>query len=278
MRKLMTNTLCVLILISTGCANNGKKSEPAVGDTVIARWSGPTSMYEGKVEKIDAEITVKWSDGSKASEVDKKFVFAKPVKGDKIKLENGEWVFARWGSGTKWYGSKVLGLGDMIEVKYVSDASTGKVAHHDILKAPEGTHQALKKALISSQLLRDAKAAGEPFKPQNWKPNPGDEVIAIWSASTWYQGTVQSVKENKATVKWKDNSQPSEVTRIVPVPKDQAAKAVVDDFVLIAPKEATGFAIWQYAKVTGVDGDKIHVLVQDGNKRTMNANQYLVIK
>lgn len=92
--------------------------------------------------------------------------------------EPGEKVAAKWS--TMWYEATVIGRdGDAYVVKY-SDNTIGNV------QPAEMRH------LLARRDLR-----------------VGQHVIAVWRTSTWYPGTVQSLADDGAMIKWDDGGTPS---------------------------------------------------------------------
>ncbi len=93
-------------------------------------------------------------------------------------FEAGEQVAAKWS--TQWYGATVIGRdGDAYVVKY-SDNTIGTVKPADVRR------------LLHRRQIR-----------------VGQRVIAAWMTSTWYPGTVLSLAEEGAVIKWDDGSTPS---------------------------------------------------------------------
>src|SRR5947209_7267339 len=80
---------------------------PAVGDLVVARWSG-NSWYEGKVDSLDGQrAKIVWSDNSTPSEVDLVDVYQIPKTGAQATVKAGDYVLTKRSSATNWEGAQV---------------------------------------------------------------------------------------------------------------------------------------------------------------------------
>ena len=267
--------LCVLVM---GCTSESEgPAELSAGDTVVARWSG-SSFYEGKVEGLtEAKVKVAWSDGSKPSEVDRASVFALPEAGAKPEIKSGDYVLAKWGTGTRWYGARITAEpGDQIPVEYTSDGATGNLAPEKVIPIPDTIAAEFKTQEELRELVAKAKAAGLPAKPDGWAPKVGDKVVAVWASGSYYSGKVNSLAGDKATVAWDDGSKPSESPIATmgpePGPGDKTLPAQ-GDYVMV--KSGTK---WIYGQALSIGDGQFEVKLQTGQKKTVKPGAFLLLK
>ncbi len=157
------------------------KSDLKPNDRVLAVWRKGI-YYEGTVSEISLSgATVVWDDGSTPSLVP----FSKIAKGfPKSNLPK----YADF-TGTEFAvennGSFVQGK--LIETK--KGISKMLTTQNSFIEVPEST---LVSPLMSTQNIKK-----------------GMTVMAIWSSSIYYEGTVTGIQKDGITVSWKDGSKPS---------------------------------------------------------------------
>ncbi len=130
----------------------GASGSPAVGDVVVARWSG-TSFYEGTLESITKGTgNVAWADGASPTKVALDNILKMPAKGSECGAVEGEYALVKWSTSTKWHGAKVTAVGDWVAV-WDPFAGTRHLDPHKVLKVP---------AFIQKELERASGTAGSP--------------------------------------------------------------------------------------------------------------------
>jgi hypothetical protein len=88
-------------------------------------------------------------------------------------------------------------------------------------------------------------------------PRAGDQVLARWAGSSFYEGKVNAVAGDKATIAWTDGSSPSEVALgdvVLRDPPPGAGAPAAGDAVL-----ARWSSSWYLAEVTAARGDAVDV-------------------
>jgi hypothetical protein len=271
-------SLAILGVLVMGCTSESEgPAELATGDTVVARWSG-SSFYEGKVESLtETKVKVAWADGSKPTEVDRASVFALPEADAKPDAKSGDYVLAKWGTGTRWYGARITAeTGEKIPVEYSSDGTTGNLAPDKVIAIPDTIAAEFKTQEELRELVTKAKAAGLPAKPEGWKPKVGDKVVAVWSSGSYYSGKVKSLAGDKATVAWDDGSKPSESAIATmgpePGPGDKVLPAQ-GEYVMV--KSGTK---WIYGQALSIGDGQFEVKLQTGQKKTVKPGAFLLLK
>ncbi len=245
----------------------------AVGEHVVARWQ-PGRYFEGSVtDRGQTEVTVAWTDGSPPSNVRMSDAYALP--GSTEGLGVGDFVLAKWRTGTRWYGATITSLNPKrVAVRY-TDGLEGELAHDEVLRVGEETRRDV--VLTDAAATGGAVAEREPrvLVPAGWRPTPGQRVAAVWRKSTWYTGLVVSVESDGVVVAWEDGSKPSPVPhhRVAPVPDGTGASAPVGARVLLAPRSG---AVWTPAKVVGATPRGCEVELEDGTRRPVPRGTCLV--
>jgi hypothetical protein len=265
----------------SGNANESKASEPkiAVGDTVVAKWSGD-SFYEGKVESIDgSRVRIAWNDKSTPSQVDMVDVYSLPKSGAQPDVKEGSIVLAKRSSGTYWNGAEVTSVSDgVIGVKYTNDGSTGNLAPEKVIKVSPATAADFKGQAGKSDFMSKAQA-GTPVRPAGYRPQAGERVLAEWVSKSWYPARVKSVSGGKATIAWDDNSTPSDLVYEKVIPLPTAANSTTPspgDYLIVKPVSTSGK--WDYAQVVSVNGQNVETKSADGNTRSVKPGDYVVVK
>ena len=280
-----------LLLMVLGCSfSSGTKTEEtstaestpaekfAIGDVVVARWTG-NSFYEGTIEsKSGSKITVKWNDGSKASDVDKDDVYAIPTNNDKPDVSVGDMVLAKVGSASYWNGAEITSVGGgSFGVKTVESGQTTNVDANKIIVISAATAANLKDKAGSNDFLKEAHSKKPDVKP-GFKPRNGERVLAQWTTNSWWSGKVNSVKGGKATIAWEDGSKPSEVAvdKTMAYPKASTkAEVSVDQYVLAKPASGSK---WGFAKVASVSNTGVEIKDAKGATRTVKQGEYVPLK
>lgn len=249
------------------------KAKFNVGDTVVAKWA-QNSFYEGKIEKVDgSKITVKWSDGSNPSDIDMSDVFALPKSGETPDVKTGEMVLAKLNSGTYWNGAEVSSVeGEVIVVKNMLTGASANLSPEKIIKVTPAIAADLKDKAGATDFTTKAQAK-KPAAPAGYKPKAGEKVLGEWTTNSWWQGKVEKISGDKATIAWEDGSKPSEISlsKVMPLPTSSEMPEK-DQYLLVKPESGTK---WQYAQVTDVKDKNVEVKFADGKTRTLKANEFV---
>ncbi|MBP7898779.1 hypothetical protein KAZ92_02420 [Candidatus Gracilibacteria bacterium] len=91
----------------------------------------------------------------------------------------GDKVVGNWKGGDRWWNAQVTAVaGDQVTVKYDDDSSTETLAKTSAAHLPSGAASV----------------------------KVGDRVIAKWTDSKFYNGTVTALNGDKATISWTSGS------------------------------------------------------------------------
>lgn len=95
----------------------------------------------------------------------------------------------------------------------------------------------------------------------------GDTVVAKWAQNSFYEGTVESLTDQKAKVKWSDGSSPSEVdlSEVYALPKPGSKPEIKAGDVVVVKTSATGTS-WAGAEVVTV-GDVVEATLTVGGSK-----------
>lgn len=246
-----------------------------VGDRVIAKWS-KNSFYEGTAESLtDTKVKVKWDDGSSPSDIDKSDVFSMPKAGAKPNVAVGEMVLAKISSGSYWNGAEITKIeGDVYTVKNIDGGQTTNLSAEKIVKVPAVVIADLKEKSESNDFLKAAQSK-KPTMPTDFNPKNGEQVLAEWSTNSWWQGKVQKVSGDKATIAWEDGSKPSDVdmSKVMPYPKNGDAKIPeANQYMLVKPEAGSK---WIYAQAVSITGSAIEIKDQNGKTRTVKPGEFV---
>jgi len=265
-------------LRESGNAAESAKAEPIkAGDMVVAKWA-KNSFYEGTVESInDSKVKVKWPDGSSPSEVDKSDVFVIPKAGAKPVVAVGELVLAKINPGTYWSGAEVTKVeGEVISVKGIDTEKTANLSTDKVIKVPAPIAADLKEKAGSNDFLKTARSK-KPTMPTDYTPKSGEQVLAEWATSSWWQGKVQKVDGDKVTIAWEDGSKPSdvEVKKVMPYPKASDAKMPeANQFILVKPESGSK---WVYAQTVSADAGTVQIKDADGKSRVVKPGDFVLL-
>lgn len=254
-----------------------EKAKISVGDTVVAKWSSG-SFYEGKVESVDStKIKVAWLDGSAASQVDTSDVYEIPAAGSKPDAKVGDMVLAKTGTGTVWSGAEITGIeGDVYKVQAVGSASAVNVSAEKMIKISSATAADFKDKASATDFLQEAQTR-KPTVPQEFKPKKGDKVVGEWTTNSWYSGKIDNISGTKISVAWDDGSKPSAVdaSKIIPLPTASDSNMPKENqFLLIKPASGSK---WEFAKAGAVKGTSVEAKLSDGQTKTLNAGDFVLL-
>lgn len=249
---------------------------PAVGDSVVARWSG-NSWYEGKVDGLDGQrAKIIWSDNSTPSEVDLVDVYQIPRQGSQAAAKAGDYVLAKRPSSTNWEGAQVtLVSPGVITVKYNSDFEEANLPPERVIAVSPVVAADMKKDADATDFLKKAQAH-RPQAPADYKPKVGDHILGAWTTNAWYGGKVKAVNGDKATIVW-EGPKPDVAAfdNIVPYPTaENTLTPAVGDYVLVKPSGGS----WDYAQVSNINGSEIEVRAPDGKTRTVKPGEFAILK
>jgi len=247
-----------------------------VGETVIAKWA-QNSFYEGKVDAVtDANVKVKWNDGSSPSDVNITDVFAFPKAGVKPDVKAGDIVLAKISTGSYWNGAEISKIdGDVYVVKNES-GQTFNVSAEKIIKIPADVVANFKDKASSTDFLKEAQAK-KPSAPTEFKPKVGEKVLGEWATNSWYQAKVEKISGTKATLAWEDGTKPSEVdfTKILPMPDSKSEMPKDNQFILAKPESGSK---WGYAQTVSTKEGNVEIKTADGKTRTIKAGEFVLLK
>lgn len=288
----MSKTLIfiTLLVFFTGCNLVGNKevSEVSkqsavkqntkfnVGETVIAKWA-QNSYYEGKVEVVtDANIRVKWNDGSSPSDVNVTDVFAFPKADVKHDVKTGDIVLAKVSSGSFWNGAEISNIdGDVFVVK-TENGQTFNISADKIVKIPADVAANFKNKASTTDFLTEAHTK-KTTVPAGFKPKEGERVLGEWATNSWYQAAVQKIGSDKATLAWEDGTKPSEIslTKVLPLPNNKSEMPQEKQFILAKPESGSK---WSYAQTVSVKGGNVEIKTADGKTRSIKAGEFVLLK
>jgi hypothetical protein len=249
---------------------------PAVGDQVVARWSG-NSWSEGKVDSLSGQrAKVVWSDNSSPSDVDLIDIYQIPKTGAQATVKSGDYVLTKRSSGNDWEGAQVtLVSPGVVTVKYNSDFEEANLPPEKIIAVTPSVAADMKTDAAQTDFMKKAQSH-RPQAPAGYQPKVGDHVLGAWTPTAWYGGKVKSISGGKALVVW-EGPKPDEATfdNLVPYPTAESTTTpAVGDYVLVKPSGGS----WDYAQVSGVSGSGVEVKDREGKTRTVKAGDFAVLK
>ncbi len=121
--------------------------------------------------------------------------------------------------------------------------------------------------------------AGSPYRPKNWKPTKGAEVVARWEATSYYGARVLEMKDKgkKIRVTWEGKTLAAmDLDALLVAPRSADAPPLSkDQFVLVRPARKS--QLWEHCKVTAVAGEQLVVVNRDDEKRTVGIADVIAI-
>jgi hypothetical protein len=284
----MKNFLVMIVLLVglTGCKMTGKteaakdspasestKTQLAVGDTAVFKFSRQ-GYVEGKVQSIDG-TRYKLLYGQSTQTVDAVDVYPLPKSGAKVDVKPGDVVVAHRRD-AYWPGAEVKSVsGDVIEVLIIAEGDVVNVPHEKVVKISPAAVADFKQYAQEVGFLKAAKS-GRPHPPTDYKPKPGERVVAEWTDKTWYIGNVVSANSSQAKIKWPTSFPQSQlsVDKVLPYPAPAASPKTNDFLIVKQDSEKQSFA---YAQVTAVNGNSIEVKLSDGKTRTVKQGDFYLV-
>lgn len=238
---------------------NKEKNEmrnPAVGDTVVAVWSG-SLWAEGKVESIEAgNARIQWRDSSSPNEVELAKVFVMPDANSALAVKPGDYVLVKAESGTWWQEAQIQDVADgVVKAKSIEGETPVNISPEKVIAVSPTVAADIKDHAAAADFLRNAHAR-RPLAPADYKPKVGDHILGEWTTNVWYEGRIKALSADRALIVWANGVKPDEASfdKIIPFPTaDEARTPAVDDFVLLKPKGGS----WQYGQVTSIQGTAI---------------------
>lgn len=252
-------------------ATGGGDAKLKVGDTVVFKLSRG-NYGEGKIETIDGS-RYKIPYGTTTPTVDEADVYSLPKAGASSSLKVGDLVIAKQGSQNSWVPAEVTTAeAKAIEVKTISGNQTMNLSPEQVVVARPAAVEEFKK-LKTEQGFDEKVASMRPTLPSGYVLKKGDRVVAAWSGNSWYSGTVIGRSGDKMTVKWDDNSRPSEVDMarigVFPAVGSTAAPFQPGDTLLVKPTSGSN---WTFAEATS--GKEVRS--KDGKTRTVRGDEYIL--
>jgi hypothetical protein len=230
--------------------------KPAVGDTVVAVWSG-SLWAEGKVESLEAgNARIQWLDKSSPNEVELAKVFVMPDVDAAITFSAGDYALVKEESGTWWQEAMVQGVSEgVIKTQTIGNDTPINLSPDKVIAVTPTVAADIKDHAATADFLRDAHAR-RPVVSPDYRPKVGDHILGEWTTNVWYGGKVKSLSADRALIVWDNGVTPDEApfARLIPFPNaDDARTPAVDDFVLLKPNGGG----WVYGRVTGIQGAAI---------------------
>lgn len=284
MKKLYV--VMVILCGLTGCSLGGKTESGdsttataktaaplAVGDTAVYKFSRQ-GYVEGKIQSIDG-TRYKMLYGQSTQTADAVDVYALPKTGAKADVKPGDIVVA-YRRDSYWPGAEVKSVnGDVIEVQVIADGDTLNVPNEKTVKINSAAAAEFKQYAQEVAFLKAAKD-GRPRPPADYKPKPGQRVVAEWTDKTWYIGDVVSASSRKASIKWPTSFPQSQLTldKVLPYPAPAASPKANDFLIVRQDSEKQSFA---YGQVTNVNGSTVEVKLADGKTRTVKQGDFYLV-
>lgn len=275
MKKLLLIIFASLLL--TACSSLAEKvagggdAKPKVGDTVVFKLSRGT-YGEGKIEAIDGS-RYKIPFGTTTPTVDESDVYLLPKAGASSSLKVGDLVIAKQGTQNSWVPAEVTSAdGKAIEVNTIAYKQAVNLSPEQVIAPRPAAIEEFKK-LKTEQGFEEKVSSMRPTLPAGYVLKKGDKVVAAWSGNNWYAGTIIGQSGEKMTVKWADNSRPSEVDMgrigVSPPLGSTGMPFQPGDTVLVKPASGT---YWTFAEATSAR----EVRFKDGKTRTIRGDEYIL--
>lgn len=252
-----------------------KAAEPTkmkVGDTVLFKLSRD-GFGEGKIESVDGS-RYKIPYGSNTQTVDEADIYALPSAGANPNVKVGDFVIAKRGNDNYWAGAEVTKAdAKVVEVKPLSGGGTMNLSPDQVVVVRPATIEEFKK-VKDEQGFETKVSTMRPIVPTDYMPKKGDKVVANWSGTSWYSGTVLAVNGEKAKIKWSVNFGDGDIdlTKVAPFPRlgSTGTPLKAGDIVLV--KGSSDSTRWEFAEATS---DK-EVKFKDGKTRPVRGDEYIV--
>ena len=256
-------------------ADNDQQPVISEGDRVVVE-SGEATFWAGKVTKVDeAEITYEYGSNKSSSKAPKEKVYV-VVANHKTNAKAGDHAICQTGA-TSWNPCLIKAINNGV---YVATDQWGKdhnLGASEILLPNAGTKKNIGDTLAEAAkhrgFIEAAKGSGAPMRPEGWIPRPGDDVVAMFTASSWYGGRIRRVTPTKVQIAWDDKTTPSERNHdeVAPKPSDKQ-EISPGQFVLARPAKGT---LWDFHRVETVEDESVVVVDKDGNKRTVKTSDLI---
>jgi hypothetical protein len=275
MKKLllvMFASLCVSACAGfTEKATGGGDAKLKVGDTVVFKLSHGT-YGEGKIEAIDGS-RYKIPYGTTTPTVDAADVYSLPKTGSSSSLKVGDFVIAKQGDQNSWAPAEVTRAdGRAIEVNTIAYKQAVNLSPEQVIAPRPAAIEEFKK-LKTEQGFDEKVTSMRPTLPSGYVLKKGDKVVAAWSGNSWYSGTVLGRSGDRMTIKWDDNSRPSEVDMarigVSPAVGSTGTPFQPGDVLLVKPSSGS---YWTFAEATS--GKEVRF--KDGKMRSVRGDEYIL--
>lgn len=264
-----------------GSAEGGNSNAPTkaadatkmkAGDTVLFKLSR-SGFGEGKIETVDGS-RYKIPYGSSTQTVDEADIYALPAAGSNPNVKTGDYVIAKRGNDNYWVGAEVTKAdAKTVEVKTLDYNQTMNLSPDQIVVVRPAAIEEFKK-VKGEKGFEDKVGAMRPKNPDGWQMKKGEQIVASWSGTSWYAGTIVSVNGEKAKIKWGNNFNDGDVdiTKIAAYPKVGSAGAGFKAGDIVLVKSSTNTSAWEFAEATS---DK-EVKFKDGKTRSVRGDEYIL--
>lgn len=243
-----------------------------VGDTVLFKLSRD-GFGEGKIEAIDGS-RYKIPYGSNTQTVDEANVYALPIAGSNPNVKVGDYVIAKRGNENYWAGAEVAKAdGKTVEVKTLTYNQTMNLSPDQIVVVRPAAVEEFKK-VKAEKGFEEKVGAMRPKNPDGWQMKKGDQIVASWSGTSWYAGTIVSVNGEKAKIKWGNNFNDGDVdiTKIAAYPKVGSSGMPFKAGEIILVKSTSNTSAWEFAEATS----EKEVKFKDGKTRSVRGDEYVL--
>ncbi len=243
-----------------------------VGDTVLFKLSRE-GFGEGKIETIDGS-RYKIPYGTSTQTVDEADIYALPKPGANPNVKVGDYVIAKRGNDNYWAAAEVTKSdAKTVEIKTLSYKQTMNLSPEQVVPVRPATVEEFKK-LQTEQGFEEKAGSMRPKNPAGFEMKKGEKVVASWSGTSWYAGTIVGMNGDKAKIKWGNNFNDGNVdlTKIAAYPAMGSAGMPMKagDIVLVkGTSDSTG---WSFAEATS----EKEVKFKDGKTRTVRGDEYIL--
>lgn len=274
--KRLSLIICTSLFLTacglTGTNSASKSAKLKVGDSVLFKLSRD-GFGEGKIETIDGSH-YKIPYGSSTNTVDEIDVYPTPTAGTDPNVKVGDYVIAKHGNDNFWPAAEVTKVdAKVIEVKALSSGSSMSLSPEQVVAVRPATAEEFKK--VKEEAAFEAKVSPmRPTVPEGYTPKKDDRVVARWSGTSWYSGTILSVNGEKAKIKWSVNFGDGDVdlTKIAPYPKLGSTGLAIKAGDIVLVKGSSETSGWDFAEATSTR----EVKFKDGKTRSVRGDEYIL--
>ncbi|MCY7375596.1 MAG: hypothetical protein LH472_06450 [Pyrinomonadaceae bacterium] len=282
MKKLLLLVGVSLFLSACGMVSGGGNSDSnkstvetgklKVGDTVLFKLSRD-GFGEGKIETIDGS-RYKIPYGSSTQTVDEADVYALPKAGANANVKVGDYVIAKRGNENYWAAAEVTKAdAKTVEIKTLAYKQTLNLSPEQVVAVRPAPVEEFKK--VQTEKGFEEKAGSmRPKNPDGFEMKKGDKVVASWSGTNWYVGTIVGKNGEKAKIKWSGNFNDGDVdmTKIAAYPKMGSVGTPMKTGDIVLVKGTSDTSRWEFAEATS----EKEVKFKDGKTRTVRGDEYIL--